>query len=382
MNEQQMAQNLSFYTGQLWRFLEKPETASLETAEILLKDVPRNHSARRWGLAREECEGALAIANTVRSSRSPFTRGRAYAYNGATHLRPEESCLNGAVRFFEQAQRAFFEAKSWFSEAVAWWGLGIARHYRAKLMERVGRHHKDLQKDCGDALCAFQSSLDSLAKLANLDIIQGHVDILVNDLKDQVESDLELVTRRFNPENVESPQRPSSPPQGPSVFLGVLPVIRDVIPAGGAEPVSDRMLGYMQADQLKFDGQPFEAQALRGSRVRFLPEYSYFAIKVSGDSMDEAGILPDDYVILRRPRLTSVDYRSGDIVAVVLRDEDNKATLKRILVDEAVGSITLKPESSNPNHTRRTWQRRTEMEEDPNVEVVGIAVAVLKLRPS
>jgi SOS-response transcriptional repressor LexA len=112
------------------------------------------------------------------------------------------------------------------------------------------------------------------------------------------------------------------------------------------------------------------------SRITFSQEYDYFAMQVSGDSMDRADISPGDYVVLRRAKAPT----QRDIVAVVFRDEgDNRATLKRILIEP--NRVTLKPESSNPKHESRSLPPEAFAGDKPSVAIVGIAIAVLKSHP-
>ncbi|MBR2896167.1 MAG: transcriptional repressor LexA [Oscillospiraceae bacterium] len=68
-------------------------------------------------------------------------------------------------------------------------------------------------------------------------------------------------------------------------------------------------------------------------------EQSYFALRVRGDSMLNAGILPGDLVVVHRQQTAN----SGDIVVALLEDE---ATVKRLSHKD--GGIWLLPE--NPNY--------------------------------
>ena len=160
-----------------------------------------------------------------------------------------------------------------------------------------------------------------------------------------------------------------------------LPII-DEIAAGKEKPVSDGdIIGHIQqTDELefKFEGQTLKVDLLGRSRVTFSPGYDYVAVQVSGDSMGEASISPNDYVILRKSKDLPLQPSSGDICAVVFRDEDYKATLKRFYFDKSLGRVTLKPESSNPAHRTRVLRPEAFAGGNPSVEVVGIAIAVLK----
>ena len=67
-------------------------------------------------------------------------------------------------------------------------------------------------------------------------------------------------------------------------------------------------------------------------------DYEYFYLKVCGDSMKDAGILPNDRVLVR----SQSDVESGDIAIALIDGEC--ATVKRIIKQN--GSIILKPENS------------------------------------
>jgi repressor LexA len=64
-----------------------------------------------------------------------------------------------------------------------------------------------------------------------------------------------------------------------------------------------------------------------------------FVLKVSGDSMCEAGILDGDMVIVERRERAD----NGEIVVALI--DGNEATLKRFY-DNRDGSVTLRPENS------------------------------------
>lgn len=63
----------------------------------------------------------------------------------------------------------------------------------------------------------------------------------------------------------------------------------------------------------------------------------HFVLRVRGDSMIEAGILNDDYIVVRK----QPDARNGDIVVALVEDE---ATVKRFYKEN--GHFRLQPENS------------------------------------
>ena len=78
-----------------------------------------------------------------------------------------------------------------------------------------------------------------------------------------------------------------------------------------------------------------------------------FLLRVRGDSMIEAGILADDFVVVRRQETA----RNGDIVVALAGDDEatEEATVKRFFRED--GRIRLQPENSTleplyPKHVR------------------------------
>ena len=67
-----------------------------------------------------------------------------------------------------------------------------------------------------------------------------------------------------------------------------------------------------------------------------------FLLRVRGDSMVEAGILEDDYVVVRRQQTAS----NGDIVVALVGDDEtaDEATVKRFFREE--GRVRLQPENA------------------------------------
>ena len=68
----------------------------------------------------------------------------------------------------------------------------------------------------------------------------------------------------------------------------------------------------------------------------------HFALKVRGESMLEAGILPGDVVVVHQQHLA----RNGDIVVALFEDEATVKTFRR----ESDGHIWLNPENSSPEY--------------------------------
>jgi repressor LexA len=67
-----------------------------------------------------------------------------------------------------------------------------------------------------------------------------------------------------------------------------------------------------------------------------------FLLRVKGESMIEAGILPDDYVVVRRQQTA----QNGDVVVALAGDDESteEATVKRYFRE--AGRVRLQPENS------------------------------------
>ena len=69
------------------------------------------------------------------------------------------------------------------------------------------------------------------------------------------------------------------------------------------------------------------------------PKNEIFALKISGDSMIDAGINDGDLVLVQKQK----EFVSGD---VVLAEHEGESTIKRFISDETPPFIYLKPENS------------------------------------
>lgn len=76
----------------------------------------------------------------------------------------------------------------------------------------------------------------------------------------------------------------------------------------------------------------------------------YFALRVSGDSMNAAGINDGYIIIVRRQE----EVESGEIAVVMVGDND--ATVKRFYSEK--NSVTLMPQSTNQIHHPQIYDTR------------------------
>ncbi len=112
-------------------------------------------------------------------------------------------------------------------------------------------------------------------------------------------------------------------PEAPAAGTSLLPLVGEVA-AGAPVVAEERIEEYMSLlDQLAGDGD--------------------FMLTVRGESMINAGILPGDYVVVRRQQ----DARNGEIVVALVGDED--ATVKRFFRES--GKVRLQPENDTMEPT-------------------------------
>ena len=126
-------------------------------------------------------------------------------------------------------------------------------------------------------------------------------------------------------------------------------------PAGG---ITVPIAGSIRA------GAPILAREDRDSNImidkELFPYPDAFSLRITGDSMRDAGIFEGDYVVVKPQK--AID--SGEIGVVLIEDE---ATVKRIFRKH--GKIILKPEN-------KTMKPTTHRPDD--VEVIGKVVGVIR----
>ena len=146
--------------------------------------------------------------------------------------------------------------------------------------------------------------------------------------------------------------------------------ISEEIPAGdfgpsGSDPFPT---DTVEIDRVLISGHPYSIHSTRGRRIINIPfDQKLIVVKVKGDSMNLENITEKDFVLLRK-----VDVpENGDIVLAEIVGVDSKATLKRYFIEK--GTITLRPNSSNPIHQPFVFKKI-----DDGFYIRGVVVAVLK----
>jgi hypothetical protein len=176
------------------------------------------------------------------------------------------------------------------------------------------------------------------------------------------------------------------PPQAGSSTTTAMPTPQDylrvygvvaAVPAGGwgalgFDPKSAD--DYVEIPYVRIENRLHTVKNLRsGSHAinLFALDQRYLVIKVTGDSMNKAGIDEGDYVLLCQKD----DAQNNDIVAAEIvdleEDTGSHATLKRFV--RSSGRILLRPESNNPKYKEFPMPKINE-----GAFIRGVAYAVFK----
>lgn len=133
----------------------------------------------------------------------------------------------------------------------------------------------------------------------------------------------------------------------------------------GAEPINPQtfhripILGRISAGLPLYAEQHIEGYTLTDLNGGA----EYFALRVSGDSMNAARMQDGDLLIVRRQETVE----NGEVAVVMVGDED--ATVKRFY---ATGStVTLMPQSTNPEHQPQIYDT-----EKTRIRIIGRVVKV------
>ena len=173
----------------------------------------------------------------------------------------------------------------------------------------------------------------------------------------------------------------------PQDFLRILAVYEKIAagPEAAVQPTPLNPTGvdglsiddYVEVTQVRIGEAQYYVKHLQSgtkASAAFVSQSPHFILKVAGDSMNQAGIDNGDYVIVRAQPQGS----SNDIVVVQIKDEDTKATLKRLKA-ETQDEIILRPETNNPDIDPDGFTfTKKEINDSDKVMILGVAIAVLK----
>lgn len=259
----------------------------------------------------------------------------------------------GAIKFFLQGESIFEQDGDKFGRAIALFALAQA-HWLCKDWEKTFRYFERSQRE-----------------LAHLNSDSGTIYLR------------QLVEEQHKEAVAEWEQSPKNKPRKWGIeeilggaSLGVVPIFGK-IPAGNPYPIEQRVTNYIEADRFVIDDRAYCVAGGQHDKLRlhFSLRASYIALRVDGDSMNEAGLDDGDYVILRVSSVTGTDPEpnNNDIVAVALPEVD-AVTLKRFR--KKTDQIVFEPDSTNPDHV--AYPFKAIKERDVLYKIVGIHVATLK----
>ncbi|WP_022853222.1 transcriptional repressor LexA [Thermodesulfatator atlanticus] len=128
------------------------------------------------------------------------------------------------------------------------------------------------------------------------------------------------------------------------------------IPVLGKIPAGEPLIPYEDLEEVV----PIDPSFFGGGRL--------FMVRVRGDSMKDAGILPGDLVVIRPQE----EAFSGDIVAALIYEPEPYVTLKRLKISQ--GRIELHPE--NPVYEPMIFSK--EEVENGKLKILGVKVGLLR----
>jgi SOS-response transcriptional repressor LexA len=265
-------------------------------------------------------------------------------YTSLDRLEEAADCFRrGAEQFHSIAKRV--------SESIAYFAL-------ARVREHVQRRF-----EWTEVLGAYQQALSALKDTTGLSFApMSNVEQLRREIQLELSQAMSRMEKQLKSSRVARPQEPPRP-IAPG-FLQI-PVIARI---AAGEPI----LAYTDDEEPLLVGE----EIARGGNV---------AVHIRGDSMVGAGILDDDYVLIREQPVA----HNGDIVAVLVRDIDTEAALKRyfrysdhVLLkaeNPAIRSMVIVPDQATAEKVQREYDS-SEFDVRIGSEVIirGKAVAVIR----
>ena len=161
----------------------------------------------------------------------------------------------------------------------------------------------------------------------------------------------------------------------------VIPIFKQSLAAGSGVWMDseERLAGYLKTTDFQIGDKRYHVVNLtdHSNYLRLRRDSQYGCVGVTGDSMNQRGIDPGDYIIIERLH----EFQNGDLVAAALDDDLNRYGLikqYKIARDDQTGAILeirLEPRSSNPAHQARLFRAHNG---DKLPDFIGKVLAVLK----
>lgn len=312
----------------------------------LLSDGQNLCNGRKEAQARQSFEQALKVSDdlaAVNDKDANRIKATALACLGALHLCKKE--INNAISRFRQSASIFDQDGDRYGQAVALFAWAQA-HESRKEWEKAFRYYEWSQH------------------------------VLTHISSDSATIYLRQLVEERHSEAIKEWEKTSKEDAPVWETLGFLPIINR-IPAGDPRSIRDEhVVEYIETDRLLIAGKPYYVANSKNPYLglTFSPNHAYIAFRVSGDSMNNAGIDIGDYVILRTNSSAGLELvpESGNIVAVLLPEEET-ATLKRFHRNDT--HVIFEPDSKNPSH--KTYRFEKIRSGFPG-KIIGIHIATLK----
>jgi hypothetical protein len=356
-----------------WVFsFELERSGIVSTDHFRLVDQGRMHvQAGNLAQARAVFEQAYAWALQEHLPDARRVQAEATLYLGdLARLQNDGTC----VHQYEQARFLF--------EALSLHNVGVATHRLATWLEQNDRT-ADAWREYDRVLTLWRELAREHGRLGNRRRYQKYSEQIR-----QLELQIDAVVLRIGaqPATRQEPEQPRASqaaepamnhPVMPPVrrrqasFLSIIPIYTDLAAGSGIWlPNDEGPMIFAEIDHVIIEDHRYTLTNLlnEGTRLRLSRGFLYAISKAQGNSMNLAGIENGDYVLYRTPQDHPYQPTNGDIVvAAVTRGDERYGTIKRYQGNAFPGS--LEPVSTE-HHER--------IPIDPNVEVIGQVIAVLK----
>lgn len=279
-----------------------------------------------------------------------------------------------AIEDYRRAAECFRLNDQFHNVAVAYLMLGLCYQAIAKYREaaeQFTRAHAQLDalrhRHCEMGNRRRAGHYKAMCETALL--FQAHVNALDRAIQVVTPHPAEARPTRINP-----------PPRIWESVVEFIPIFEQSLAAGSGVwlDAADHLEGYLQIGAFKIADKPYHLVNLMNDSnyLRLKRDSQYGCVCVKGDSMNQRGIEPEDYIIIERLR----EFQSGDLVAVALENDAGRYGLvKQIKIErDPMGTIQvvqLIPRSNNPLHKTLTYDLRRG---DRLPDWIGQVIAVLK----
>jgi len=332
----------------------------------LIRRGDEHSKAEEWDQAIGCFEEAIEYAEQKRDRR---TKGSALIHLAEAYRASNK--IDDALDRYKEAIELFRRLGDDHNWAVACRMAAILCHNSSQCQQALSWYEK--------ALKILTDSCQRHAELGNHSMATQYK-AWCHDIQMRIEEVQNLYHPEAKPEirvlPKAAPHTATRKPLGEATLLQLMPALGQ-IPAGAPLYVLLEAKGdYVGCSELLIDDTPYQIQSLKGrpgTTIRMEKGFNHFVLKVAGDSMIQAGIEEGDYVIMKAEKSEgerALDLKDGDIVAALIKDQDDEATLKRFHRTNK-HTVVLQPE--NPDYPSFEFT-----EGDPEVQIMGIAIAILK----